>query len=281
MTLKADGFDVPAIWYAAAGPPKRRPTVIIGGGYDGGQEELYHQMAKAAVERGWNAFTYEGPGQATPRRKQNIGFIVEWEKVITTVVNYLHTIPKVEKSAIALVGLSFGGFLAPRAVVFEHRLAAVIALDGLYEFDPLFLKKFPAPLIAKFDTGNQTAFDAAVNSVRADPKTSTSLRWIVDQGCWAFNTSSLFDWMTQIQAYSLEGLVDRILGPVFVADAQDDTFFTGQGKVLAGKLGEKATYYEFKTADWAGEHAGVGSNVMQNQIVFDWFQGIIEKKPVH
>ena len=279
ITLKADGFDVPAIWYAAAAagerPKRQRPTIIIGGGYDGGQEELYHQMVASALQRGWNAITYEGPGQATPRRTQNLGFILEWEKVVSPIVDYLHTIPSVDKSAIALVGLSFGGFLAPRAAAFEHRLAAVMALDGLYEFGPLFLQRFPQPLIRIFETGNQTAFDDAVNKVRADPGTSTSLRWIIDQGTWAFNTPSPFDWMTQLQRYTLKDVVGLIKGPIFVGDAQDDMFFEGQGKVLADKLGDRTTYHEFMRVDGAGEHAGIGSSIVQNQVVFDWLQNVI------
>lgn len=80
VTIQADAFSVLAIWYGIAGTPQRRPTIIISGGYDGGQEELYHQMAKAALQRGWNAITYEGPGQGSVRREQNLGFILEWGK---------------------------------------------------------------------------------------------------------------------------------------------------------------------------------------------------------
>ena len=32
------------------------------------------------------------------------------------------------------MGISLGGYLAPRAAAFEHRLAALIANDGLYSY---------------------------------------------------------------------------------------------------------------------------------------------------
>jgi dienelactone hydrolase len=278
VTLKGEGFDVPAIYYAATGPAKRRATLILGGGYDGGQEELYHQMGKAARDRGYNVITYEGPGQATVRREQNLGFIVEWEKVVTPVVDYLCTLPEVDTSAIGLVGFSFGGFLAPRAAAFEHRLAAVMALDGLYDFGGLVLQQFPPPVRALFESGNQTGFDTAVDAARTSPNATSKFRFFVDQGTWAFDTSSYFDWMTQVQAYNLEGTIDQIHCPVFVGDAQDDLFFKGSGEVLASKLGSRSTYHQFKTADGAGEHAGVGANVMQNQVTLDWFQDIVEER---
>ncbi|RKL01743.1 hypothetical protein BFJ71_g5072 [Fusarium oxysporum] len=91
-------------------------------------------MGKAILERGMNVITYEGPGQPTVRRKQNLGFIHEWEKVVTPVVDYLLTRPEVDPKSIGLLGYSFGGMLAPRAAAFEHRLAPVFAVDGVYEF---------------------------------------------------------------------------------------------------------------------------------------------------
>ncbi|KAK5266248.1 hypothetical protein LTR96_008643 [Exophiala xenobiotica] len=241
VTIKAQTFDIPALWFKASASTEPRPTVIIGGGYDGGQEELYHQMGVAALARGWNVITYEGPGQASPRRYQDLGFILEWEKVVTPVVDYLHTLPEVDTSAIAL--------------------------------------KFPAALTTVFQTGNASAFDSAVDAYRekaAAANTATQFRWFVDQGTWAFDTQSPFDWMTQLQNYTLDGVVDKIPGPIFVADSASDTFFTGQGAVLASKLGNKSTYYEFDLATGVG-HAGVGGYHTQNQVAYDWLQGILNK----
>jgi dienelactone hydrolase len=279
ITIQAEGFTIPTIYYPSSQEPTpRRPTIIIGGGYDGGMEELYHQSAVAALERGYNVITYEGPGQATVVREQNLGFILEWEKVVTPIVDYLLNLPEVDASAIALVGLSFGGLLAPRAAAFEHRLAAVIALDGLYTFGSLFLSEFPPTLVSLFNSSNQTGFDAATNAALISPNRSTEFKWTVEQGMWAFATDSPFDWMTQIQAFTLEGVIDQIKGPVFVADAQGDLFFQGQGKVLADKLGNRSTYYEFLTADGSGQHAGIGSFVKQAQVTMDWFQEVLDAK---
>lgn len=224
-------------------------------------------MGIGSLERGWNVITYEGPGQASVRRYQNLGFIVEWEEVVTPVV-------EVDPSAIALVGLSFGGFLAPRASAFEHRLVATLALDGLYEFGSLFLKQFPQALTTTFNSENKTASDNTVNSYRESPAASTQFRWIVDQGTWAFNTTSPYDWMTQLQAYTLVDVVDKIRGPIFAADSATGTFFTGEGAVLASNLGNRSTYYEFDVASGVG-HAGIAGCVTQNQVAFDWLDRVI------
>ena len=57
-------------------------------------------------------------------------FRPDWEKVIGPVVDYLFLRPEVDRARIALMGVSFGGYLAPRAASFETRIAALIADPG-------------------------------------------------------------------------------------------------------------------------------------------------------
>lgn len=274
VLLNGSGFEIPAVFYGS-GLPGPRPTIIMCNGYDGSQEEMYHFIGKAVVERGWNLITYEGPGQPTVRREQNLGFIPQWEQVLTPVVDYALTRPEVNPSAIGSLGLSFGGWLAPRAAVFEHRLAGTMALDGLYDFGPFVLGQFGTELKALFDSGNATAFNAIINEVLQDPSTTTNTRWAIQQGLWAFNCKTPFEWMTSIQPYTLEGLTKNITAPVFIGDSQNDIFFPGQAKLLADHLGDLATYHSFTIAEGAGEHCSTGAGVLQSQVVFDWFQNVI------
>jgi hypothetical protein len=93
---------------------------------------------------------------------------------------------------------------------------------------------------------------------------------------WSFDTTSYWDFVNQTQAYTLEGVIDKINGPVFVASAQDDLFFLGQPEQLAAKLGSKATYHKFLTADGEGEHCALGAQVAQNIVALDWLQGVLD-----
>jgi dipeptidyl aminopeptidase/acylaminoacyl peptidase len=46
------------------------------------------------------------------------------------VVDYALGRPEIDSARIALMGVSYGGYLVARAAAFEHHLAAVIADDG-------------------------------------------------------------------------------------------------------------------------------------------------------
>lgn len=67
---------IPAIFYAVdpLGGEEKRPTLTVGDGYDGCQEGIVDALGFAALERGWNVITYEGPGQPTGCRNQNLDF---------------------------------------------------------------------------------------------------------------------------------------------------------------------------------------------------------------
>ena len=113
---------------------KKRPLLIIHSGFDGTAEELYFEIGRLAVERGFNVLLFEGPGQGEVIRVQKIPFRPNWESVVTPVVDFALKFPEVDPERIGLIGFSFGGYLAPRAVAFEHRVKACVADGGVYDF---------------------------------------------------------------------------------------------------------------------------------------------------
>ncbi|CAH0046982.1 unnamed protein product [Clonostachys solani] len=274
LQAKDGNFTVPAIFFGTGltGP---RPTILMCNGYDGSQEEMYHLVGKAALERGINVITYEGPGQPTVRRGQNIGFIPEWERVVSPVVDFAIQHPEVDSDAIGLMGYSFGGYLAPRAAAFDKRIAAVFAVDGVYDFGKSLLDMFPQELKDVFYSGDADDFNSIIEAAVAEPSTDTVMRWGVQQGMWSFNVRTPFEWLTKALAYNLTDVADTIQQPIFIADAQLDKFFPGQAKMLADAVGPNALHRYFTADEGAGEHCSIGASVLQNQVMLDWFEGVL------
>ncbi|KAF5612403.1 hydrolase or acyltransferase (alpha beta hydrolase superfamily) [Fusarium subglutinans] len=273
VELQADNFTVPAIFFKTD-KPGRRPTVILGTGYDGSMEDLYHTMGEALLQRGMNAIVYEGPGQPMVRRYQDLGFIPEWERVVTPIVDYVLSRNDVDGSKLALMGFSFGGILAPRAAAFEHRLAAVIALDGIFDFGQVMLKQFGQEITELFKAGKKKEIDEEVALVQNNASVPSTLRWGIDQGEWSFKTHSAYTLLEKSQGFTLKGIVDNIKARVFVGDGQNDMFFPGQAKDLTKQLGSRATYHLFETVSGAGLHCQVGGYVLMNQVSLDWLEDV-------
>lgn len=150
MIPTKDGFDVPIMVFRTpeASESNRRPTIIVGGGFDSNHEETMHVFGFSALERGFNVVLYEGPGQPALLHKQKQGWIPKWEEVVTPVVDHLIAGQKsgdlafVDTENLGLIGHSLGGYLSERAAAFEPRLAALMAIDGVWSFEDCCLKVF-------------------------------------------------------------------------------------------------------------------------------------------
>ena len=65
--------------------PVRRPTVILNNGADAQNITLYSYGGADAIERGYNALIFEGPGQGSMLFERGVPFRPDWENVITPV----------------------------------------------------------------------------------------------------------------------------------------------------------------------------------------------------
>jgi hypothetical protein len=119
-----------AVYYPAFDGNRGKPLIMFVGGYDSTLEELYFALVKAAHDRGYAVLTYEGPGQGEVLREQGLTFTPEWEKPNAAALDaFLEHHEPPDK--IVLVGMSLGGYLAPRAAAFDPRIDGVVAYDAL------------------------------------------------------------------------------------------------------------------------------------------------------
>jgi 2,6-dihydroxypseudooxynicotine hydrolase len=74
----------------------------------------------------------DGPGQGEMEFRHPIRH--DFEVPVRHVVDYLEGRADVDATRIGLMGVSLGGYYAPRAAAFELRVGAVIAIAGAYRF---------------------------------------------------------------------------------------------------------------------------------------------------
>ena len=109
-----------------AGKPLPSVMIMIPG-LDSAKEELESYEAPF-LQRGIATLAIDGPGQG--EAEYDFPIRGDYEVVIKTVVDWLESQDCVDSSRIGLWGVSLGGYYAPRAVAFEKRIKACIALSG-------------------------------------------------------------------------------------------------------------------------------------------------------
>ena len=276
VAIPYEGTALPGYFYLADEAGAMAPTLIVHTGYDGTQEEL-RPTAMAATARGMNCLTFEGPGQGAVIREQGLGFRSDWEAVVTPVVDYVLDLAAVDPERIALLGISFGGYLAPRAAAFEHRLAACIANGGVFDF---MANRLPGGMSRQ----------VAIDGVRSDPggtnemmralmEASTDTRWGIENGVFTFQASSPADYYLKALDYTLAGIAEKITCPTLVIDSEGDLWYQGQARQLFDALTCEKTFLNFTAEEGAEDHCQVGSPLLSAQRMFDWLEETLSRVP--
>lgn len=249
-----------------------RPTVVYTNGYDSTAEESWFAIAAAALERGYNVLAYDGPGQGAVIREHGLVFRPDWEAVLTPVLDYCEGRAEIDSHAIALFGYSMGSYLVARAAAFDHRPAALILDDGIFDFHQAYVKALPGWVMRRIRNGKDGLADRLMRVIAA---LRTQARWGLNNGVWTMGAASYADFIRRTTDYSLAGLADRITAPTLIMDAEEDLFLRGQPSVLAKAMTAPTTLARFTTAEGLGEHCHVASLTRAHQVIFDWLDTAI------
>jgi dienelactone hydrolase len=275
VEIPYEGTTLPGYFYKVDDSGKPRPTVIFHGGFDSSLEELYFFGAAAAVRRGYNCLTFDGPGQGLPAREQKLFFRHDWEKVVTPAVDYAVSRPDVDGDNLALIGMSLGGYLASRTVAFEHRFRAAVFFNGVYDCYSGMHNLLPKEAIAAYEAGDAQTCDKIVYQLMEHV---TNLRWLVTQGIWSFGARDLADFLDKFKLWTMKDIAQQIRCPCLVLDAEGDMFTTGQPKEIYDTLNSPKALVRFTSEDGAENHCESGALAYKDEVVYNWLDDVLKPR---
>jgi alpha-beta hydrolase superfamily lysophospholipase len=271
VAIPFEGTLLPGYLFRQDNSCEPRPTLIYHGGYDSVLEEAYFAAAAGAVRRGYNCLAFDGPGQGAVLRDQHLTFRADWETVVSAAVDYALKRPEVDSERLALMGTSFGGFLAARAAAFEHRLAAVILHDAIFDASASGWRILPPGVLeAAMEGRDSVVADALAGQMAA----STGLRWFIRNGMWAFGADSPAA-LIRTSGYTLDGVAGQIACPTLVLEAENDATFRGEALRVAQALTCPHKHIVLTDAEGAGEHCHEGAMLAFHQHAFDWLDAVL------
>ncbi len=246
-----------------------RPTVLFPGGFDGTCEEMFKYGAHAALSVGWNAVTWDGPGQGGQLIEHGVTMRPDFEAVLSPVVDWALDQPFVSGDALALVGRSLGGYLGPRGVSREHRVQALVADPGQYDFVSRFVGMFSTE-----DWERVLAADPAMDQQLEGFLADVRSRAFYGSRMAAMGAHSFGGWLRLLVHYSLDGLAEHISFPTLVTEGEGD--FASQSRKLFDALTCEKEFHGFTAAEGAAGHCeGMGQMVWQD-VVFSWLAGKLQ-----
>jgi pimeloyl-ACP methyl ester carboxylesterase len=268
LAVPYEDTTLPGYLFVPDGREGPRPTVVCLGGFDSLGEELYFLCGvPEALARGYAVVLFEGPGQGAPLRERGLTARPDWEHVVGPVLDALEPRSEVDADRLALVGVSFGGYYAPRAAAYDDRVAACVAFDHMH--DLWRASAADAPRLAR---AMLYAPDALVNRLAGlGERLSADSRWLMGNSRWVFGIETAADLQRTLREYSLTDDAEAIDCPTLVLAGEDDHLVpVGLAEEFVDLLGERGSLRVFATEEGAAEHCQVGNLTLATDTVYDW-----------
>lgn len=272
VEIPFEGTRLPGYFHRADESGLPRPTLIATNGYDATVHEAYFAHAVPAVRRGYHCLTFDGPGQGRALIKQGLVMRPDWENVVRPVVDYLLARPEVDPRRVALIGWSFGGYLAPRAASGEPRLAACIADPGQWDLLDGLRAGLPLPPEARERLPDISPAD--LEGLQQYVRSNPYLTWTLRRALWVHGLDSPADYIRVAAEYSLVGRAERIRCPTLVAWADGDPIARFAERLYAALQCPKALV-RFTAAEGAGGHCEETARSLFHQRTFDWLDDVL------
>jgi len=229
------GKTIPGILRKPWHTPKP-PVVILLPGLDSVKEEL-HMYGDDFLRRGMAVLAIDGPGQGEMEFEYALRH--DSEVTIGSTIDYLETRMDVDAARTGLLGVSLGGYFAPRAAAFEHRIQATISLSGAYNFAENFEH---LPILTK---------EAFVHRLKVANKEEAH---------------------TKLEKFNLAGVLHNIQCPLLVIMGRRDRLIAPeQAERMAAEAGGQADLWMFED----GNHVCNNITYKHRPQQADWMRKIL------
>lgn len=275
-----DGVSMTGYLFRPADADTPRPTVLAPCGFDSTAEAGYLATGYMALQRGYNFFVFEGPGQGGMLYEHGRPLRPDFEVPFAEAFRWLLAQDGVHPHAVTVIGRSFGGYLGPRAAAFESRVAALVTDPGQFDFASRI------GVLAR-GMGHDDAEGFISRLTGVDPALDEQLEQLLDgprNREWygarmaAMGAATVGDFIRKQLRFSLDGIASDIACPTLITEGEGD--FASQSQRLFDELKSEKRLKTFSAAEGAGGHCeGLGSTLFEGY-AFDWLDRVLGRAPL-
>lgn len=233
----------------------RAPCLVFFNGGDSMKELLYFAIQKEFQRRGIAVLIIDNPGAGEALRLRDLYLLAESEIPAAAALDYLESRPDVDANKIGVMGLSLGGYHAPRAAAFEKRFKCCISWAAAWDFG-----SFAASIVSGDSKKTGLAFQLA----------------------WMFGKKEPMEALKIAKKMTLDGVTEKITCPFLVVHGENDRFsaLSDAEKTLDTAINSsKRELKIFTRADGGVEHCQVDNNLLAIEYISDWAADILGGYP--
>ena len=250
IEIPYEGSFLPGYFYRSPHAKGKAPLLIVTPGRDTWAEDT-RWVCEGALRRGIHCLTYDGPGQGLALRLNHLTFRPDWEKVVSPLVDFaLEKFSEIDASSIGLMGLSFGGYLAPRAAAFDKRITLCVTDPGNISWG--------RQIIAQLSRFHDHPLDEIPEQMRN----------LVRDYAWKHGVpNTIKDVVQALQPYDNSSILDNVTCATLVLDGTGEVFHGA--KSFHDSLKGPKEYLLFDETSTAQSHCQIGGYATATEYIFD------------
>jgi pimeloyl-ACP methyl ester carboxylesterase len=270
LQIPFEGHTLPGYLVRPADDGVKRKTLLMIGGGDTCVEDLYGYIGPASVKRDYNLVIVDLPGQGeTPYKGLTLRH--DTEVPVKAVIDHMLGLPGIDTNRIVMYGLSFGGYFAPRAATREKRIKALAVCAVMPD-----AHRLGATLSLKID---RYPFVLQLLRIFVGKKFQSALN-VIRSYYWKLGARNSMDVARIIEPfkYDVSMITCPFLNVVGQQEHEEWEAMEEWEKMCAEQIKNPDNKLVVAPFDEGGDSHGVGTNLsLMSQIVFDWFDEIMEK----
>ncbi len=248
-------------------PEHPKSVIVLHGGYDSLIQEFL-EFLPWFFDMGYETYFFEGPGQGEALMKYGMKMTPEWEHCTSAVLDYYSL------DDVTLIGISLGGYLAPRAAAFDQRIRRVVMFDLIWDFYGAVTHKMGEKKARFFDYMTAHPRNILWKWLNRKLEENYFTRWLIGQGCLIYeNVHNPCDYFNCIKQYNTKEISPMLKQDVLVLAGKSDLYtiyYEDQLKALTNA--RSVTGRLFTEEECADHHCQIGNLQLALRTVTDWIE---------
>ncbi len=248
-------------------PEHPKGVIVLHGGYDSLIQEFLEFLPYFA-SRGYETYFFEGPGQGEVLMRCHIRMTPEWERCTAAILNHFAL------DDVTLIGISLGGYLAPRAAAYDRRIQRVVMFDLIYDFYGAITRKMGKAKAKLFDYMTAHPRSLLWKWLEKNLEENYFTRWLLGQGYAIYeNVHTPCEYFNCIKQYNTRELSPLLTQDVLVLAGTEDLYtIYYEEQLRALKNARSVTGRLFTEAENAGHHCQIGNLPLVLETITDWIE---------
>ncbi len=237
---------MPAYLVHAEGVSKP-PVVVYFDGLDITKEMCLTRGAFELARRGISTLVVDGPGNGESVRFRGLPLRFDYDVAGSAALDYLETRRDLDASRAGVIGISLGGYYAPRCASLDHRYGACVAWGAIWDYH--------ATWKARVESGFTTAMSVRGQHIN-----------------WVLGVDTVDEALRKLESFRLDGVVQQMQCPFLVMHGENDEQVSADiAKQLYNASGSADKELRIYTADLGGAQHCQFDQGGATEDFADWF----------